>query len=67
MNHQENSQSRGISSGVLRTDLRREDPLQGFTNSNKGSNGSGGIPNMHSQINDIDKDSVVRNYIQNFC
>ena len=60
MNHQETSQSRGIPSGVLRTDLRREDPLQGFANSNKGSSGSGGIPNTHSHMSEIDKDMVVR-------
>jgi hypothetical protein len=46
MNQQEVNQNRGVpSNGVVRTDLRREDPMMGFVGSNGGSNGSGGIPN----------------------
>jgi len=60
MNHQESNQNRGVPPGVARTDLRREDPLmQGFNGSNKGSNGSGGIPNPHLQMNETDKDIIT--------
>jgi hypothetical protein len=46
MNQQEVNQNRGVpTNGVVRTDLRREDPMMGFVGSNGGSNGSGGIPN----------------------
>ena len=56
MNHQENHQNRGIPAGGLPTDLRREDPLMGFSGSNKGSNGSGGIPNPHIQHHENEKE-----------
>lgn len=49
MNQQENHGSRGMPASGLPTDLRRENPLMGFAGSNKGSNGSGGIPNPHPQ------------------
>ena len=33
--------------------------MQGFNGSNKGSNGSGGIPNPHLQMNETDKDIIT--------
>lgn len=59
MNQQEGNQTKGIPSGVLRTDMRREDPLLGFKESNKGSNGSGGFPNPPLQLQDSDKDIIL--------
>lgn len=59
MNQQEANQTKGIPTGVLRHDLRREDPLQGFSGSNKGSNGSGGIPNQHHLPQEPDKEVVA--------
>lgn len=55
MNHKDN-QSRGIPSGGLPTDLRRENPLMGFVGSNKGSNGSGGAQNLHKLHFEGEKD-----------
>lgn len=50
MNQQEMNINRGIPpNGVVRTDLRREDPMMGFAGSNGGSNGSGGIPSSIQQ------------------
>ena len=57
----ENTPNMGISNGMGQTEQRREVPRQGFTNSNPGSNGSGGAPHPSSRPPENEKEVTLNN------